>query len=403
MKKIIVSAAASLILLSGIAQNTQISVGELAGQSNVITSAVPFLTISPDSRAGAMGETGAATSPDVWSNAWNASKHAMQTKDFGIGASYTPWLRNLGINDINLIYLTGFKKLKNNQAVSGSLRYFSLGNIKFTDVNGDPMGEHSPNEFGADLAYSRKLHPNFSVGIAFRYIYTNLTGGIGVAGSSDTYKAGHAAAADLSAYYRKEIKNNVTYAAGLNISNIGNKIRYSAGGKGDFLPANMRLGNSITAEIDKYNTISASLDFNKLLVPTREYVTNDSVTGAKKIIGEISADKSVPTAIFSSFSDAPGGWREELREIIICTGVEYWYDKQFGLRAGYFHEAETKGNRKYFTLGLGLRLSTFGLDFSYLIPTNGKQSPLANTLRFSLSFEFEKAKKSDENSNGGME
>lgn len=377
-------------------------VNDLSGRSNVVSSAVPFLTIAADSRAGGMGEVGAATSPDVWSNAWNASKTAMNSKDMAIGVSYTPWLRNLNINDINLIYLTGFKKLKKDQAVSGAVRYFSLGSIEFTDASGQKISTYNPYEFAFDMAYSRKLYPNFSVGLAFRYIYTSLTGGIGVAGSSDTYKAGQALAADLSMYYRKELKNNMIYSAGLNISNIGSKVRYSASGKGDYLPANLRLGTGLEVKLDKYNSISGYVDLNKLLVPTPSYIWTDS-SGNKHVIGGQDNLTSVPTSIFNSFSDAPGGFKEELHEWIICTGFEYWYDKQFGIRAGYFHEDETKGNRKFFTMGLGLRLSTFGLDFSYLVPTNGKNSPLANTLRFSLSFEFEKAKKSDENSQPKMD
>ncbi|MCX6291433.1 MAG: type IX secretion system outer membrane channel protein PorV [Bacteroidetes bacterium] len=368
----------------------------LLGQVNTITTAVPFLLISPDARAGGMGDHGVATSPDANSIHWNPAKLAFVEKDIGFSVSYTPWLREL-VNDINLAYLSGYKKLKGDQAIAMSLLYFSLGNIDFTNEFGDKTGQFNPNEFAIDAAYSRKLGEDLSGGIALRYIYSNLTGGALVQNAAS--HAGTSVAADLSAYYRKEMdisKKKALLTAGLNISNIGSKISYTETGVKDFIPANFRLGTDLKIDLDQYNSIAFGVDINKLLVPTppvfmKNVRGGDSLDATShKIIqaGKDPANISVAQALFSSWSDAPAGFQEELKEFIYSIGTEYWYDKQFAIRAGYFHEAATKGNRQFFTIGAGLKYNVFGLDFAYLIPT-AQRNPLANTLRFTLTFDFD--------------
>ncbi len=353
--------------------------------ANVITTGVPFLTIAPDSRGGAMGDAGAATSPDVNSQHWNAAKYAFNESQMGVGLSYTPWLRNL-VSDINLAYLVGYKRLDDGQTLSASLRYFSLGDITFMSEYGDPTGQQSPNEFAFDLGYALKLSDYFAGAVALRYIRSDLTGGQMVNG---TYThAGNAYAADISFYYQKEMRNNrkrSTFASGINISNVGSKISYTDGETKDFIPTNMKLGVSYKTEMDRYNTITLTFDANKLLVPTPDTTKTDIVTGKNSNIGPIAG-------IFKSFNDAPGGMSEELKEITFSAGAEYWYNKQFTIRAGYFYEDVTKGNRKYFTAGAGLKMNVFALDFSYLIPV-AQNNPLANTLRFTLSFDFDAFKK----------
>ena len=373
----------------------------LLGQINTITTAVPFLMIAPDARAGGMGDNGVATSPDPNSIHWNPAKLAFIDKQMGFAVSYTPWLRAL-VDDISLSYLSGYYKFKEDQALAMSLLYFSLGNIDFTDESGNPNGCFKPNEFAVDVAYSRKLGEGFSGGLALRYIYSNLTGGVLISGSNTQTKAGTSVAADLSGYYTKEIKlskKDAELTAGLNISNIGAKMSYSETGTKDFIPTNFRLGAGLKVELDKYNSISFNADMNKLLVPTQPvYWQNsqggDSIANGQKVIreGKDPNSQSVASALISSWSDAPGGFQEEMKEINYSLATEYWYDNQFAIRAGYFHEASTKGNRQFFTVGAGLRYNVFGLDFAYLIPTD-QRNPLENTLRFTLLFNFEGLKK----------
>ncbi|MCQ2960121.1 MAG: type IX secretion system outer membrane channel protein PorV [Bacteroidales bacterium] len=358
---------------------------DLSNEYNVITTAVSFLTITPDSRSGAMGDAGAATTPDVYSQHSNASKYALAEDDFGVGLSYTPWLSNLGIKDINLIYLSGYKKLSKKEAIGASLCYFSLGDIPAYDEDGNPAGYTiSPQEYSLDASYSRFLADNFVMGMTARFIYSNLTGG-----TQEDYHAGKAVAADISGTYFNEFKGSLPglLTVGFNISNIGSKISYSEDNK-DFIPANLKLGVGYNAEIDQYNKVGVYFDINKLLVPTPPQNIYD---GDGNIIGIEGKDDevSVPQGIFQSFYDAPGGFKEEMKEFTLSLGAEYWYNNQFAARLGYFNESKTKGDRKYFTAGAGLRLNVFGLDFSYLIPINGKNSPLANTFRFSLTFDFE--------------
>lgn len=385
------STTATLLLCSGLfaqmdaGQTTGIAAGQdLSKKYNVITTAVSFLTITPDSRSGAMGDAGAATTTDVWSQHSNASKYALAEDDFGVGLSYTPWLANLGIKDINLIYLAGYKKLSKLDAVGASLCYFSLGDIPAYDADGNPAGYNiSPQEYSVDLSYSRFLADNFVMGMTARFIYSNLTGG-----TDENYHAGKAVAADISGTYFKDIKGSIPglLTLGFNISNIGSKISYSDDNK-DFIPANLKLGAGYNMQIDQYNKLGIYFDVNKLLVPTPPIIVKDDSGNRTDIIGK-DDDVSVPQGIFQSFGDAPDGFSEEMKEFMLSIGAEYWYNDQFAIRAGYFNEAKTKGDRKYFTAGAGLRLNVFGLDFSYLIPVNGKNSPLANTFRFSLTFDF---------------
>ena len=348
---------------------------------NTITTAVPFLTIAADSRGGGMGDLGAATTTDVWSQQWNASKYALAKNDMGIGLAYTPWLAHI-TNDIHLIYASGYKKFSSgNDAIGAGLRYFSVGDIPAYDESGRSLEYNiSPTEFAFDFSYSRKLADKFVMGLTGRFIYSNLN----AAGSSEL-KAGKAVAADVSGtYFEDKIHLGAMPAAfrlGFNISNIGSKIAYTQDQK-DFIPTNFKLGAGLNLEIDKHNDLGFYLDLNKLLVPTPPFRDSTGIVKGKD------PNVSPIAGIFQSFADAPGGFSEEMNEVMISGGAEYWYNKQFALRAGYFHEAKTKGNRKYFTVGLGLKMNVFGIDVAYLVPIHGTNSPLANTFRFSLSFDL---------------
>lgn len=387
-------------------------------QLNTITTAVPFLLITPDSRSGGMGDAGVASLNDMNAVHWNASKLGFTEKKMGIAISYTPWLRAL-VPDINLAYVTGFYKTKKSGTIAASLRYFSLGDITFTDQNGQTTGQFRPNEFAIDIAYGKKLADNFAVGGAVRYINSNLTGNALVE-SSQTH-AGRSVAVDLSALYKKEkIKlgdKKAIAALGINISNIGAKMSYSDRGErnsSDFIPINLRLGGSLNVNLDDYNSISILADINKLLVPTPpQYKYKTDTNGVTT--GEIDTDadgnpiiaagkdpnRGVAEGMFGSFSDAPGGGKEELREINYSIGLEYWYNHLFAIRAGYFYEHPTKGNRQFFTIGAGVKYNVFGLDFAYLIPTQ-QRNPLENTLRFTLTFDFD-AFKAQNNEEGAAQ
>jgi hypothetical protein len=355
-----------------------------------------------------MGDYGVATTPDPNSIHWNPSKLAFIDKKMGFSISYTPWLHAL-VNDISLAYLSGYKKLKGDQAIAASLLYFSLGNIDFTNDNGDKYTSFNPNEWAFDVAYARKLGENFSGGIALRYIYSNLTGGVSIANGTISTHAGRSVAADLSGYYRKDISlspKKALLAFGLNISNIGSKISYTDQAQKDFIPTNFRLGSNLKVDLDQYNTIAFGVDFNKLLVPTPPVYWKNSVGGDSldannnKVVqaGKDPSNTSVASALFSSWTDAPAGFKEELKEFTYSIGAEYWYDKQFAIRTGYFHEAATKGNRQFFTIGAGIRYNVFGFDFAYLIPTT-QRNPLENTLRFTLLFDFEGLKGGTDDNN----
>jgi len=347
--------------------------------ANYISTAVPFLSITPDSRAGAMGDTGAATSPDHNSMFWNAAKYSFTQSEAGIGASYTPWLREV-IDDMSLAYLTGYYSLDKYQTLAASFRYFSLGEILFQENQDDIGIKKNPYELAFDVAYSRRLSDNLSGAITFRYIFSDIS-----QGSYDgVSKAANAFAADISIYHRKEYGssyNPSVWSWGVNVSNIGSKISYSDDSEKEFIPTNLRIGTAYKHQIDQYNSITVSADMNKLLVPSSSGRTIDE---GDDTIGSNINDKSVINGIFSSFSDAPGGMGEEFKEITLGLGLEYWYQNQFAIRTGYFYENEDKGNRKFYTAGVGVKLSMFDLDFSYLIPSN-QNNPLQNTLRVSIS------------------
>lgn len=384
-KLTLITSLLCLLLFTGI---NKTSAQTSTSGANYISTAVSFLTITPNSRAGAMGDAGVATSPDVNSMHWNPAKFAMIDGNYGVSASYTPWLRDL-VDDMSISYLTGYYRLDKNQVIGASLRYFSLGEIAFLERAEDIPVAQNPNEWAFDIAYSRRLSDEFSGGIAFRYIRSDLTQSQYVAGVET--QAGNAFAADVSVYYQHEFRRNrrdMVWSWGLNVSNIGSKISYTNDDEKEFIPTNLKLGTALKMELDRYNSLTIAADMNKLLVPTPNSGSlNDDNGGV--IVGSETSDKSVVSGIFSSFSDAPGGMGEEFKEIAWSLGLEYWYQEQFALRGGYYYEHEDKGNRKYFTAGLGVKLNMFDLDFSYLIPTT-QNNPLKNTLRFSLTANLDK-------------
>lgn len=427
----------SLFAISFFAQAQRtIGLNQVTGgdRLNTITTAVPFLIISPDSRAGGMGDIGAATTPDVHSVHWNAAKLVKAERSLGVGASFTPWLKEL-VNDIYLSYLVGYKKLTANTVVGGSMRYFSLGDIIFTDQNGNEIRPFRPNEFALDAFVGTRLTDYISGAVAFRFINSNLTGGIPVQGAAT--KPGRSVAADISSYFEypdlKLAGYDAEIAAGIAITNIGGKMSYSNTSKADFLPMNLRMGPRLTVNLDDYNSITWAFDVNKLLVPTPPIYKVDAngnliTDGDGFVIGAgADPDRPVASGLFGSFADAPGTpvfdgngdyienpdgtyqvesgsrFREEMREINFATGLEYWYDNQFAVRGGYFFENALKGNRKYFTFGAGLRFNVFGIDAAYLVPayfgTDQPQSnPLKNTWRISLTFDFDSFKEQNQDS-----
>jgi hypothetical protein len=379
--------------------SAQIATSQLDGRQNTITTAVPFLMIIPEARGGAMGDAGVAMPNDANAMHWNLSKIVFNEKKGAVSLSYTPWLRSL-VPDISLAYMSAYGKINDRSAISGSLRYFSLGNIQFTDQFGNPLGTYNPNELAVDFGYASRLSEHFSLGIAFRYIRSDLAGAFNQ--SQAAVRAGNSYAGDITSYYTNKTKiklegkkYNLNYAFGGAITNIGSKISYTSKQFENFIPINLRVGTYGMIEIDKYNSIALAVDFNKLMVPSNPIYARDSSgiiilgTDNKPVINE-GYDPDVPIiqGMIQSFYDAPGGFKEELQEITISTGLEYWYDKQFALRAGYFHESEFKGNRKFMTFGAGFRFNVFGLDLSYLVPIE-QRNPLERTLRFTLIFDFD--------------
>lgn len=366
----------------------------LTGGPNALRVAVPFLLIAPDSRAGALGDAGVASKPDINSQHWNPSKYAFAPEEWGVSLSYTPWLRNL-INDINLTYLVGYYRFDDQQVLSSSLLYFSLGEIIFTreeDQGATPIKTHNANEFAFDVVYSRKFSEKISGGVGFKFIHSDLTGGFSQQNQA-TAKAGQSYAANISTYYQTPLeidKRDAELAIGINISNIGTKLSYNDDATKDFIPTNLRIGSRLTMSIDDYNKLTFLVDGNKLLVPTPpRYDDPDDV---QRITAGMNPDVSVVQGMFQSFYDAPGGFKEELRELSVAVGMEYLYAGQFAIRGGYFDEHSTKGNRKYFTLGAGVKYNVFQLDFAYLVPRAGQANPLANTVRFTLGFEFDSSR-----------
>ena len=357
-------------------------------QLNPLITGVPSLTITPDSRGGGMGDVGAATTPDINSQHWNPAKYAFMESPAGFSFSYTPWLSKL-VSDINLLYAAGYWKFDEQQSVSASLRFFSLGEIKLTGERPeDDYGTAHPNELAFDLAYSRLLSEKWSAAVAFRYIRSDLNNGIN--NSADPMYPGNAIAADVATYYRTPIEmstGDANLAFGLNISNIGSKISYDQNLTSIFIPTNLKLGGSFDYPFDDYNKISISADINKLLVPTPIKGLEgegDPVYEARRT----AYYETGPIAgIFKSFGDAPGGSSEELKEIMWSVGAEYAYNNQFFVRGGYFNENAMKGNRKYFTAGVGFKLNMFQLDAAYLISA-AQSNPLDQTLRFTLGFDL---------------
>lgn len=381
-KGFIVVSLATAIFQTAQAQNTSSDIGRV----NTVSTAVPFLRITPDARSGGMGDVGIATSPDATATYFNASKLVFSEKKMGIALSYTPWLKNLGISDIFLASLSGYYKIDDLQTFHSSLRFFSLGNITFTDYLGNINGDYRPREFAVDAGYSRKLSDKFSLGTAIRYIHSNLAAGQEVNGVD--VKAGNAVGVDLTTTYMQELKlkgdKKGIVSAGLAITNIGSKISYTEDAQNkDFIPTNLGIGAGFRLFLNDYNELAFYTDINKLMVPTPDTLKDENGDFLYK-------QKSPIAGMFSSFADAPGGFKEEMREFMYSVGVEYWYDQQFGVRAGYFNEHALKGNRKYFTAGVSVKYSVFGLDFSYLVPTSSQRNPLDNTFRFTLQFDFDK-------------
>ena len=361
---------------------------------NPVQTGVTSLSIAPDARSAAMGDLGAATDPDANSQYWNPSKYAFAYSNAAVSLSYTPWLRKL-VNDIFLANLAGYWKLgsNDNQALSASLRYFSLGEVNTTDGSGVTTQSLNPYEMSLDLGYSRKLSEKFSMGVVFRYIYSDLGFSDSYAGDQTT--GASAFAADISGYYTTYPiigRNECQWSWGWNISNIGTKVSYNNGEDPAFLPTNLRIGTAFTFPLADYHNLTLSLDLNKLLVPTRPHESDypDTTEGQQEYLDALEdwENMSSISGIFKSFSDAPGGSKEELREINYSIGAEYTYNQQFFIRAGYFHENEFKGNRQYFGFGAGFALNVLHLDASYMLAA-AQTSPLDQTLRFTLTFDMD--------------
>lgn len=381
MKKASIQITALVLLLGGAGMKTN---AQTSTQSiNVVTTSVPFLRISPDARAGAMGELGIATSPDANSAFWNLAKTPFNTQKAGVSVNYTPWLKSLQLNDVYLAALSGFYKIDDVQALTASLRYFNLGNIQFTDLLGNPLSQYRPREFAFDAGYSRKLSDKLGIGIALRYINSNLASG-DPNGTGTIYKAGTAIAGDISIFHTNLKESGEGLNWGVTLSNLGSKISYTSdANQQDYIPANLGLGIAYTKVFDETSKLTFGLDLHKLLVPTPP-AAGDSA-------GLVDyRSKGVVGSWFSSFGDAPGGFSEEIKEFQASIGAEFWYNNQFAFRAGYFYENPSKGNRQYFTLGAGLKYEMFGLNFSYLLPSGSgtNQNPLSNTLRFGVTFDF---------------
>lgn len=377
--------AARLIFISALTFISSAAIGQITGppttvsgqdyDRNVITTAMPFLLISPDSRSAGMGDVGAALSADANAMQWNAARLAFVENEIGASISYSPWLMSIGVTDMSISYLSGYYRLDKEQVVGISMKYFDLGNIFFTD-NGIAGTDFSPKDFSISAAYARKLSDNLSASLTGMFARSNLFGNYTNNNQSNPSPA-TALGVDLGIFYTKELLFNgkdSEFSSGMQIANISNKVSYSGDDNEQFLPINLKIGTAFTTSLDPYNKLTVSVDLNKLMVPT----PNEGDTIPATLL----------EGMFGSFSDAPGGFSEELREITISSGVEYWYNNVFAVRTGYFYEHLSKGGRQYFTAGLGFRYQVLGLDFSYLIPTK-RNNPLAETLRFTAVFKFE--------------
>ncbi|MFN9709802.1 MAG: type IX secretion system outer membrane channel protein PorV [Bacteroidota bacterium] len=356
---------------------------------NVVTTAVPMLRISPDARSGAMGDLGIASTPDANSSFWNAAKIPFSESRSALGITYTPWLKSLGLNDVYIVTAAGYYKFAENQAVSASLRYFNLGSIQFTDFAGNNLNEFRPREWALDAGYSRSLSEKLGVGISLRYIFSNLANS---SSSGTPYKPGQAVSGDVALYYNGLNEAGEGFTAGAVMSNLGSKINYTNNADGgDYIPANLGIGGMYHYVIDETSKISFGVDINKLLVPTPP---ND--TSAARLREYRS--KGVVSSWFSSLGDAPGGFSEELQEFQISTGGEYAYNNMFFVRAGYFYEGKLKGNRRFFSAGVGINYNKLNFNFSYLIPSGQgiNQNPLSNTTRFGIIFDLSGNKETSE-------
>ncbi|MBC6697467.1 type IX secretion system outer membrane channel protein PorV [Hymenobacter puniceus] len=369
-------------------------IGAAQTEPNTLTTAVPILTISPDSRAAALGEAGVATSPDANAGYHNAGKLGFVTTKYSFSPSYSPWLRNV-TDDMGLAYLSGTAKIGARSAISASLMYFDLGTISFRDDFNVSRGDYNPKEYAFSVAYGQKLTDNFGVGVAARYIRSNLTGN---ASGTDS-RPGNAAAVDLGAYYNKDLSigaADYNLGLGATITNIGNKITYTSATQADFLPTRLKLGFALTRELDAYNKITLTVDGAKLLTPTPFYEDGPTPTdtaSANARVRRVRAENTsrrnqgIVGAALGSFTDAPGGFREELREVNLSAGAEYTYNDLLMARVGYFYEPRVKGDRQYLSFGLGVRYQVFGVDGAYLVP-NSRANPLSQTIRISLHFNF---------------
>ncbi|MGB4844374.1 MAG: type IX secretion system outer membrane channel protein PorV [Ferruginibacter sp.] len=388
MKKVTLKLTALVMLLGG-----TITVSYAQNNLNVITSAVPFLRISPDARSGGMGDVGIAVSGDANANFANIARTPFNSSKAAIGINYSPWLRDLSVNDVFIASLAGFYKIDDQQALSLGLRYFKLGNIQFTDQSGNDLNQYNPKEFAIDLGYSRKLSSKTALGIAVRYINSNLTGNFNNGGQS--YKAGSSVAGDLHLFHQGTKENGQGLNWGVTLSNLGSKISYSSDAtQKDFIPANLGVGLAYTKVFDEANKITFAVDFNKLLVPAppRLSTGTDSTSQADNAAALLKyRDRGVVSSWLNSFGgDESDGISEEIQEVNLSIGAEYWYNNVFGFRAGYFYENPNKGNRKYFTVGASVKYSVATLNFSYLFPSGGgiNRNPLSNTYRFGLVFDF---------------
>jgi hypothetical protein len=376
-----------ILLILILFANNYLQAQDVKSQFNPVNTGVTSLSIAPDSRGGAMGDVGAATDPDVNSQFWNPAKYPFTVSRAGVSLSYTPWLRQL-VNDIDLAYVAGYYRIGDYQALSASLRYFSLGEVTVGQSSAQDIGYTiNPYEMSFDVGYSRMLSENLSAAVALRFIYSDLA-----YRQDEDVNPGSAFAADVAMYYNRYVmmgQRECNLAFGMNISNIGSKISYDSGNTSEFIPTNLRLGGSLLMPIDEYNTFAISADANKLLVPTRPLQKDgETDTDYQDRLQRDYRDMSPIAGIFKSFGDAPGGFKEEMQEVQWSVGAEYTYHQQFSVRGGYHYENQNKGNRKYFSVGAGFKMNVFSLDAAYLIST-AQSNPLDQTLRFSLSFDMD--------------
>lgn len=393
MKRLAIIAAIALLAAS-VATQAQ----ETGQNKNYISTGMPILLIAPDAVSSGMGDVGAASTPDLYSAHWNNAKFAFVEGTMGVGLTYTPWLRNLKVGDMNLFYLSGYYRINSRSTVAAGLTYFTLGDIDNTNEFGDVLQVIHPNEYAIDASYALKINEQLSIGASGRFIRSDLTNGAQVGSDGDHYSthAANSLAADIGLYYQGPLDESQDLALGLHISNLGAKLSYEDDNNNkEFLPANLRIGGRYTNRIDDFNEISVLVDANKLLVPTRPY-TRDGVTYPTRYAKDLTEYNNigVVAGALQSFADAPGGFNEELQEVQLSGGLEYWYARTFAVRAGYFFEHENKGGRQYATFGVGLRYNIFKIDLSYLVPTTKlSTNPLAHTIRIGLAMEMLPEKK----------